>query len=171
MLDSSLSPLPESLPLVELTLPDGSVRSVPAGTTGFEVAESIAKSLAKAAVAIRLNGELADLSLPLVQDAKFEIIKREDPAALELIRHDCAHIMAEAVQKLFPGTQVTIGPVIENGFYYDFYREAPFTTEDLTAIESEMRRIVERGDPFIREVWPRQKAIEFFPSVPKFIIS
>ena len=162
MLDSSLSPLPESLPLVELTLPDGSVRPVLAGTTGFEVAESIAKSLAKAAVAIRLNGELADLSLPLVQDAKFEIVKREDPAALELIRHDCAHIMAEAVQKLFPGTQVTIGPVIENGFYYDFYREAPFTTEDLTAIESEMRRIVERGDPFIREVWPRQKAIEFF---------
>jgi threonyl-tRNA synthetase len=147
---------------VSITFPDGTVRSYPAGTTGMEIAEGISKSLAKAAVAIRLDGELCDLSLPITANAKLEIVKRDDPAALELIRHDCAHIMAEAVQKLFPGTQVTIGPVIENGFYYDFFRNEPFTTDDLAAIEAEMKRVVERGDPFVREVWSRADAVRYF---------
>ncbi|MCK6418006.1 MAG: threonine--tRNA ligase [Alphaproteobacteria bacterium] len=147
---------------ITLTLPDGSVRTYAVGTTAAQVAESIAKSLAKAAVAVKLDGVLADLSLPITQSAKIEIVKREDAAALELIRHDCAHVLAEAVQTLFPGTQVTIGPVIENGFFYDFARNEPFTTQDFAAIEKEMHRIVERGAAFTREVWPRDKAIEFF---------
>ena len=147
---------------LSITLPDGSVRTYSKGVTGLEIAESIAKSLAKAAVAIRLNGNISDLSLPIYEDSRIELIKRDDEAALELIRHDCAHVLAEAVQKLFPGTQVTIGPTIENGFYYDFYRNQPFTTDDFEAIESEMRKIVERGSPFTREVWDREKAIAFF---------
>jgi threonyl-tRNA synthetase len=124
---------------VSLTFPDGSKREYPAGTTGREVAESISKSLAKKAVAIALDGELTDLSDP-VRDGALEIVTRTDPRALELIRHDCAHVMAEAVQELFPGTQVTIGPVIENGFYYDFASDEPFTPEDLPVIEKKMRR-------------------------------
>ncbi len=147
---------------IVITLPDGSTRTYAKGVTGLEIAESIAKSLAKAAVAIRINGQLSDLSLPIEQDAQIALIKREDDAALELIRHDCAHVLAEAVQKLFPGTQVTIGPNIENGFFYDFYRNQPFTTEDFDAIEAEMRKIVERSSPFTREVWSREDAIKFF---------
>lgn len=147
---------------ISVTLPDGQVREYATGTTGLQIAEQIAKSLAKAAIAIRIDGELCDLSLPLTQDAKISLVKREDADALGLIRHDCAHVLAEAVQKLFPGTQVTIGPVIENGFFYDFYRNQPFTTEDFAAIEAEMRKIVERGAPFTREVWERDDAIAFF---------
>ena len=145
-----------------ITLPDGSTRTYSKGVTGLEIAESIAKSLAKAAIAIRVNGQLSDLSLPIEEDATIALIKREDDAALELIRHDTAHILAEAVQKLFPGTQVTIGPNIENGFFYDFYRNQPFTTEDFEAIEAEMRKIVERASPFTREVWSREDAIAHF---------
>jgi threonyl-tRNA synthetase len=147
---------------MNITFPDGAVRSYPPGTTGAEIAESISKGLAKAAIAVRINGELSDLSLPIEGDAALEIVKRDDPEALEMIRHDAAHVMAEAVQKLFPGTQVTIGPAIENGFYYDFARNEPFSTEDLEAIEKEMRRIVEKGEAFTREVWSREKAIAFF---------
>ncbi len=147
---------------IVITLPDGNTRTYESGTTGLEVAESIAKSLAKASVAIRLNGVVSDLSLPIYEDSRIELIKRDDDAALELIRHDAAHVLAEAVQKLFPGTQVTIGPKIENGFFYDFYRNQPFTTDDFEAIEAEMRRIVERGDKFTREVWDRNDAIKFF---------
>lgn len=147
---------------IVITFPDGKTRDYTAGVTGLEIAESIAKSLAKAAIAVKIDGVLSDLSLPITTSAKVAIIKREDPEGLELIRHDAAHVMAEAVQKLFPGTQVTIGPTVENGFYYDFFRNQPFTTEDFEAIEAEMRRIVERGDAFIREVWSREKAIEFF---------
>lgn len=147
---------------ITITLPDGSTREFTSGITGLEIAESIAKSLAKAAIAIEIDGQLSDLSLPIEQDAKIALIKREDEQALGLIRHDTAHVLAEAVQKLFPGTQVTIGPVIENGFFYDFYRNQPFTTEDFEAIEKEMRRIVERGDAFKREVWSREDAIKFF---------
>jgi threonyl-tRNA synthetase len=147
---------------VNITLPDGSVRSYGAGVTGLEVADSIAKSLAKAAVGVKINGVLSDLSLPIQADAKLEIVRRQDDAALEMIRHDAAHVMAEAVQKLYPGTQVTIGPNIENGFYYDFARNEPFSTEDFPAIEKEMRKIVERGAPFTREVWDRDEAIKFF---------
>lgn len=147
---------------INVTFPDGSVRPFKAGITGFEIADSISKSLAKSAVGVRINGKLCDLSLPIQEDAKLEIIRRQDDAALEMIRHDAAHVMAEAVQKLFPGTQVTIGPAIENGFYYDFARNEPFSTDDLAAIEKEMKKIVERGAPFTREVWERDQAIKFF---------
>ncbi|MFA5592918.1 MAG: threonine--tRNA ligase [Micavibrio sp.] len=147
---------------ITVTLPDGATRPYAGGTTGLEIAESISKSLAKAVVAIRIDGELSDLSLPIERDCAIHLIKRDDPEGLELIRHDCAHILAEAVQTLFPGTQVTIGPNIENGFYYDFFRNEPFSTEDFAAIEKEMKRIVERGAPFTREVWDRDEAIAYF---------
>jgi threonyl-tRNA synthetase len=146
---------------VSLTFPDGSKREYPAGTTGREVAESISKSLAKKAVAIALDGELTDLSDP-VRDGALEIVTRTDPRALELIRHDSAHVMAEAVQELFPGTQVTIGPVIENGFYYDFARNQPFTPEDLPVIEKKMKEIIARNKPFTKEVWSRDEARRVF---------
>ncbi len=146
---------------VSLTFPDGSKREYPAGTTGREVAESISKSLAKKAVAIALDGELTDLSDP-VRDGALEIVSRTDPRALELIRHDTAHVMAEAVQELFPGTQVTIGPVIENGFYYDFAKSEPFTPEDLPVIEKKMKEIIARNKPFTKEVWSRDEARRVF---------
>jgi threonyl-tRNA synthetase len=126
------------------------------------VAESISTSLAKAAIAVRVNGDVWDLSRPLPAACTLEIVKRDNDAALEMIRHDCAHVLAEAVQELFPGTQVTIGPSIENGFYYDFARNEPFTLEDLPAIEKKMREIIERGAPFTREVWDRDDAVAFF---------
>ncbi|HEY8964109.1 MAG TPA: threonine--tRNA ligase [Alphaproteobacteria bacterium] len=147
---------------ITLTLPDGATRTYAAGTTGMQVAESIAKSLAKASVAIKIDGQVSDLSLPITKDAKIAIIRREDDAALELIRHDAAHVLAEAVQELFPGTQVTIGPTIENGFYYDFARNEPFTTEDFEKIEKKMKEIVAKGQPFTREVWDRNDAIKLF---------
>ena len=148
--------------MITITLPDGATREYDAGVTGMAIAESISKSLAKAVIAIKIDGELSDLSLPITGDASIELVKREDDIALEMIRHDCAHVMAEAVQSLFPGTQVTIGPSIENGFYYDFARNEPFSTEDFAAIEKEMRKIVERGDQFVREVWDRDTAIKYF---------
>lgn len=147
---------------IEITLPDGSARAYPSGITGLAIAESIGKSLAKAAIGVKVNGVLSDLSLPIEKNSSVAIVRRVDPEALEMIRHDAAHVMAEAVQKLFPGTQVTIGPAIENGFYYDFARNEPFSTEDLAAIEKEMKKIVERGAPFTREVWDRDEAIKFF---------
>jgi threonyl-tRNA synthetase len=157
-----------SSPEIFLTFPDGSVRSFPAGATGKDVAESISKSLAKKAVAIALNGNLMDLADP-VTDGSIEIVTRSDPKALELIRHDAAHVMAEAVQELWPGTQVTIGPVIENGFYYDFKRihpdtreDWPFTPEDLPVIEKKMKEVIARNKPFTKEVWSRQKAKDVF---------
>jgi len=152
-------------PEIALTLPDGSVRTVPAGTTGEAVAASIGKRLARDAVAIKVDGELRDLYLPLERDAAIEIVTREHPDALGLIRHDCAHVMAEAVQDLFPGTQVTIGPVIENGFYYDFARNEPFTPEDLEKIEARMHEIIERDAALRREVWPRDDAIRHFSDI------
>lgn len=147
---------------ITITLPDGATRTYPAGTTGLEIAENISKSLAKAVVAVKIDGVLSDLSLPIEKNASIALVKREDAEGLELIRHDCAHVLAEAVQTLFPGTQVTIGPNIENGFFYDFARNEPFSTEDFAAIEKEMRKIVERGSPFTREVWDRNDAIKFF---------
>ncbi len=147
---------------VQITMPDNSVREYDAGITGMEIATDISKSLAKASLAIKINGELCDLSLPINDNVSIEIVKRDHEDALELIRHDAAHVMAEAVQNLFPGTQVTIGPAIENGFYYDFARNEPFSTDDLAAIEKEMRKIVERNSPFEREVWDRNEAIAFF---------
>ena len=147
---------------VQITLPDGAQRTYECGVTGMDIASDISKSLAKISVAIRINGELSDLSLPITGDADVAIVTRKDEEALEMIRHDCAHVLAEAVQSLFPGTQVTIGPTIENGFYYDFARNEPFSTEDFAAIEKEMRKIVERGDAFEREVWERDEAIAYF---------
>lgn len=147
---------------VNITMPDESVRTYDSGVTGMDIANDISKSLAKASIAIKLNGELSDLSLPIEQDTSIEIVKRDHEDALEMIRHDAAHVMAEAVQTLFPGTQVTIGPSIENGFYYDFARNEPFSSEDLPAIEKQMRKIIERGDKFEREVWDRDQAIKYF---------
>ena len=147
---------------IDITLPDGAVRPYEGGITGMAIAESISQSLAKAVVAIEINGELSDLSLPIENDASIALIKRTDDEALALIRHDAAHVMAEAVQTLFPGTQVTIGPAIANGFYYDFARNEPFSTEDFEKIEKEMRKIVERNSPFVREVWSREEALKFF---------
>jgi threonyl-tRNA synthetase len=145
-----------------LTFPDGNQRNVDDGSTGRSVAESISKSLAKKAIAMKLDGVLSDLADPIERDAHIEIVTRDSPEALELIRHDAAHVMAEAVQTLFPGTQVTIGPVIENGFYYDFFRNEPFSLDDFAAIEAEMRRIVARNAPFTKQVWSRDKARQVF---------
>ncbi len=148
--------------MITITLPDGNTLEFPPRTTCLEVAQSIAKSLAKAAIAVDLDNQLHDLSFAIEQNCTMNIIKREDDRALELIRHDAAHVMAEAVQELFPGTQVTIGPAIENGFYYDFYSEEPFSAEDLPKIEKRMLQIIEQNQPFTREIWSRMEAIEFF---------
>lgn len=148
--------------MITLTFPDGNTRTYEPGVTGREVAESIAKSLAKRAVAMKLDGTLSDVADPIGADCAVEFVMREDAAALELIRHDCAHVLAEAVQELFPGTQVTIGPVIENGFYYDFARDTPFTVDDLSLIEKKMREIIQRNRPFTKEFWTREQAKDFF---------
>ena len=145
-----------------LTFPDGARREYPDGTTGLDIAKGISPSLAKRTVAMALDGAVADLADPIEQDAKIEFISRDDPRALELIRHDAAHVLAEAVQTLWPGTQVTIGPVIENGFYYDFFRNQPFTPEDFAAIEKKMREIIARDKPFTKEVWSRDEAKRVF---------
>ena len=147
---------------ITLTFPDGAKRTFPKGITGKDLAETISKSLAKKAVAMSVNGQLADLADPIEADAEVKIVTRNDPEALELIRHDAAHVLAEAVQELFPGTQVTIGPVIENGFYYDFFRNEPFHPDDLPKIEARMREIIKRNKPFEKEVWSREKAKTYF---------
>ena len=148
--------------MVALTFPDGARREFPAGITGLDIAKGISPSLAKRTVAMALDGVVTDLADPITGDAKIEFLNREDPRALELIRHDAAHVLAEAVQALWPGTQVTIGPVIENGFYYDFARNQPFTPEDLAAIEKKMREIIARDKPFTKEVWSRDEAKRVF---------
>ncbi|HEX5211538.1 MAG TPA: threonine--tRNA ligase [Pseudolabrys sp.] len=148
--------------MVALTFPDGARRDYPSGTTGLDVAKGISPSLAKRTVAMALDGGLADLSDPIDRDAKIEFINRDDPRALELIRHDAAHVLAEAVQSLWPGTQVTIGPVIDNGFYYDFFRNQPFTLEDLPVIEKKMKEIIARDKPFTKEEWSREQAKKVF---------
>ncbi|OYX56371.1 MAG: threonine--tRNA ligase, partial [Brevundimonas subvibrioides] len=148
--------------MIELKFPDGAVREYAAGSTARDVAHAISPSLAKKAVLAELNGEQRDLNRVLETGGDFRLIMRDDPEALYTIRHDAAHVLAEAVQKLFPGTQVTIGPAIEDGFYYDFFREQPFSTDDFAAIEKEMSRIVDRDAKFEREVWDRDEAITFF---------
>jgi len=148
---------------VAITLPDGAERHYPAGITGAEIAADISKSLAKAALACRIDGALCDLTRPIEADAAIAIVTADDAAAaLELIRHDAAHIMARAVQEIWPEVKVTIGPVIENGFYYDFDRAEPFTPDDLERIEAEMRRIIAARDPVRWEVWPRAQAIAHY---------
>ncbi|WP_027834264.1 threonine--tRNA ligase [Maritalea myrionectae] len=148
--------------MVNVSFPDGAVREYPRGTTGTTIVESISKSLAKKTVAMRVDGVLTDLSDPFEQDGAIEFVQRDDEAALELIRHDCAHVLAEAVQELWPDTQVTIGPVIENGFYYDFARDQHFTEQDFEAIEKKMAQIIERGAEFTKEVWDREEAKRVF---------
>jgi threonyl-tRNA synthetase len=147
---------------ITVTFPDGAAREFAKGTTGFEIAKGISPSLAKRTVAMALDGTVADLSDPIETDAKIDFINRDDPRALELIRHDAAHVLAEAVQTLWPTTQVTIGPVIENGFYYDFFRDEPFTPEDFGAIEKKMREIIARDKPFTKDVWDRDKTKQVF---------
>ncbi|MET3527067.1 threonine--tRNA ligase [Phenylobacterium koreense] len=151
--------------MIDLIFPDGSRRQFESGVTGRDVAASIAKSLEKKAVLIKLDGELRDLDRPLDKGGAFEILTRESPEALETIRHDASHVMAEAVQELFPGTQVTIGPAIEDGFYYDFARETPFSLDDLAKIEERMKEIVDRDEKIVREVWDRDEAIAHFKSI------
>src|SRR4030095_2829258 len=148
--------------MVALTFPDGARREYPKGTTGLDIAKGISPSLAKRTVAMALDGGLTDLNDPIERDAKIEFLTRDDPRALELIRHDAAHVLAEAVQTLWPGTQVTIGPVIENGFYYDFFRNQPFTPEDFPLIEKKMRGPTARDNPFTKETWDRAKTKQVF---------
>jgi len=148
--------------MVSLTFPDGARREYPDGITGKDVVDRISPSLAKRTVAMALDGVPADLADPIERDARIEFLTHDDPRALELIRHDCAHVLAEAVQALWPGTQVTIGPVVENGFYYDFFRNEPFTPEDFPAIEAKMREIIARNRPFTKEVWEREEAKRVF---------
>src|SRR5690242_11081051 len=148
--------------MVALTFPDGARREYPDNTTGLDVAKGISPSLAKRTAAMALDGEVTDLSDPITRDAKIEFLTREDPRALELIRHDAAHVLAEAVQTLWPGTQVTIGPVIDYGFYYDFFRNEPFTPEDFPAIEKKMREIIARDKPFTKEIWSRDETKRVF---------
>lgn len=145
-----------------LTFPDGASRDYDNGVTALEVAKSISSGLAKKVLAVKLDGELLDATRPIETDAKIELVTAKDPEGLELIRHDAAHVLAEAVQELFPGTQVTIGPVIENGFYYDFHRAEPFSADDFAAIEKKMAFIINRNDKFEREVWDRDEAIAKF---------
>ncbi|MHA3916466.1 threonine--tRNA ligase [Halovulum sp. GXIMD14793] len=149
---------------ISLTMPDGAKRDYPAGITGAEVASDISKSLGKAAFAMKLDGRLADLSEAIDGDAALEIVTSKDADALELIRHDCAHIMARAVQEIWPDVKVTIGPVIENGWYYDFDREEPFTPDDLAAIEKKMKEIINKREPVTTEVWDRDRAIAHYKS-------
>ncbi len=148
--------------MVTLTFPDGATRDYEAGVTAMEVAKGISKGLAKKVLAAKLDGTLVDASLPINDNAKIELVTAQDPEGLELIRHDAAHVLAEAVQELFPSTQVTIGPVIENGFYYDFHRDEPFSEDDFAAIEKKMAFIINRNDKFEREVMDRDAAIELF---------
>jgi threonyl-tRNA synthetase len=145
-----------------LTMPDGAKRPIKSGTTGFEVAKAISPSLAKRTVAMVLGGTLADLAQPILADATIKFVSRTDPEALELIRHDAAHVMAEAVQQIWPGTQVTIGPVIENGFYYDFAKETPFEPDDLAKIEKVMHAIIAKNAPFTKDVWSREATKAYF---------
>ncbi len=151
--------------MIELIFPDGSKRAFDDGASGRDVAASIAKSLEKRALLVRLDGQLLDLDRALPGGGTFEILTRESPDALEVIRHDASHVLAQAVQELFPGTQVTIGPAIEDGFYYDFARDEPFSLDDLATIEARMAEIVDRDEKIVREVWDRDEAIDHFRGI------
>src|ERR1700733_818451 len=151
--------------MVAITLPDGSKREYSGAVTGEEIAASIGAGLAKAALCIRVDGQLLDLYVPIEKDASVQIVTGKDADGLELIRHDTAHVLAEAVKELFPDTQVTIGPAIENGFYYDFARDTAFTPDDLGKIEARMREIVDRDEPITREEWDREEAIHHFREI------
>ena len=148
--------------MISITLPDGSRRQFERPLSGADLAAAIGPGLAKAALAIKIDGTLKDLSAPIKQDARVEIVTRTHPDALDLLRHDCAHVLAEAVQELYPGTQITFGPSIENGFYYDFARDAPFTPDDFAAIEKRMGEIVDRDEKITREIWSRDRIADYF---------
>ncbi len=150
---------------MQITFLDGKVREFPDGSTGQEIAKSISNSLEKIAVAVEFNGELKDLNIPLTTDGTCRIITKNDPEGLDVIRHDTAHVLAEAIKELYPDAQITIGPVIENGFFYDIHREVPFSPEDLEKLEIRMREIVDRNEQIQREEWERNKAIAFFESI------
>jgi threonyl-tRNA synthetase len=150
---------------VAITLPDGAVRTFAGPVSGGEVAAAIGPGLAKAAVAVKIDGAVKDLATPIARDARVAILTRDAPEALEIIRHDAAHVMAEAVKELYPETQVTFGPATETGFYYDFARDEPFTPEDLARIEQRMHEIVDRNETITREEWERDKAVAFFSSI------
>lgn len=154
--------------MIKLTFPDNSVREFATGVTGAEIASNISSSISKEALAIVINGESKDLSIPIIRDSTIKILTSKDPESLEIIRHDAAHIIAEAVKELYPNVQVTIGPAIENGFYYDFVRDIPFSTDDLAAIEAKMLEISKRDEKITREVWNRDAAVEFFKNIGEF---
>jgi threonyl-tRNA synthetase len=151
--------------MLTITLPDGSKRDFPSAIDGIAIAESIGPRLARAAVAVRVDGKLKDLSASVTDDAAIEVVTRDSADGLEILRHDAAHVMAEAVKELYPETQVTIGPAIENGFYYDFARSEPFSPEDLARIEERMREIVDRDEKITREEWERDAAVAFFDEI------
>ena len=151
--------------MIRLTLPDGSTRDQDTPLTGVAFAESISKSLAKKALALKIDGEMRDLATLIEHDCEIAVITADDDEGVEIMRHDCAHVLAQAVQELFPDTQVTIGPVIDAGFFYDFARQTPFSLDDLEAIESRMRDIVDRNEPIVREVWNRDEAIAHFREI------
>jgi threonyl-tRNA synthetase len=150
---------------IDIKFPDGAVRQFDKGVTGLAIAEGISKGLAKKAVAVKVNGAEWDLMRPIEENAAFEIITRDTPAGLDILRHDAAHVLAQAVQELFPGTQVTFGPVTDDGFYYDFAREEPFSTDDFARIEKRMAEIVDADLPIIRKVWNKEDAIAHFRSI------
>src|SRR5437899_7043840 len=160
--NSPPSPRPPVPPPVVVTLPDGSRREFPGPVTSAELASALGPGLARAAVAVTIDGRARDLSALIDHDATVAIITREMPEGLEILRHDAAHVMAEAVKELYPETQVTFGPATETGFYYDFAREVPFTPDDLAQIEERMREIVRRDETISREVWDRDRAAAFF---------
>lgn len=151
--------------MVAITLPDGNVREFDGAVTGAQLAASIGPGLAKAAMVVKVNGELWDLSRPIEQDSRVEIVTKDHEDALEIIRHDAAHVLAQAVQELFPGTQITFGPATEDGFYYDFHRAEPFSSEDFEKIEKKMAEIVDRNDPITREEWDRADAVDYFNQI------
>ncbi|MFO0459264.1 MAG: TGS domain-containing protein, partial [Burkholderiales bacterium] len=151
--------------MTRITLPDGSVREFAAPPTVHEVAASIGPGLAKAALAGRVDGTLVDTSYRIERDARLAIVTDKDSDGLDVIRHSTAHLLAYAVKELFPDAQVTIGPVIDNGFYYDFSYKRPFTPEDLAAIEAKMAELAKKDEPVVREVWERDDAVKFFESI------
>lgn len=151
--------------MINIFFPDGSIKQFAKNITAYEVANAISMSLAKAAMVAEINGELQDLSIVIENDCKLRILTAKDPECLEIIRHDAAHLTAEAVKELFPETQVTIGPAIENGYYYDFARDKPFTTDDLAVIEAKMQELSQKNEKVTRELWDRDKAVEFFKSI------
>jgi len=150
---------------VTITLPDGATKAYPGPVTGAEIAASIGPGLAKAAIVVRVDGTLQDLALPIAKDARIGIVTRDSPEALEVLRHDAAHVLAEAAKELYPDVQVTFGPATETGFYYDFARDEQFTPDDLAKLEARMREIVQRDEKITREVWSRDEAVAFFKSI------